>query len=118
VERADLVLAMERLHAREAVMLSDDARARTFTLKELVRRGRSAGRRRPDETMADWLARVRTGRRPVELMGESPDDDVADPYLRSASAYGACIEELDQLVRELVDLAWPRAADRTHEGAA
>jgi protein-tyrosine phosphatase len=116
VDRADLVLAMQRVHAREAVVLADGALARTFTLKELVRRGRTEGCRRHDESIADWLARVSTARRAADLMGDSPHDDVADPYLRSATAYVACVDELDQLVRQLVDLAWPRAGQE--EGAA
>ncbi|HEX4818666.1 MAG TPA: hypothetical protein VFV00_00550 [Acidimicrobiales bacterium] len=116
VEQADLVLAMERLHAREAIVLADGALSKTFTLKELVRRARAAGHRDAGESLTDWLARVSAGRKAMDLMGESRDDDVADPYLSSAKVYAACIEELDGLVRELVNLAWPQAAE--NEGAA
>jgi len=116
VERADLVLAMERLHAREAIVLADGALAKTFTLKELVRRARAEGHREDGESLGDWLARVSTGRKAMDLMGESPGDDVADPYLSSSKVYAACIAELDVLVRELVNLAWPPAAE--NEGAA
>ena len=113
---ADLVVAMERMHAREATVLADGAFAKTFTLKELVRRGRAAGPRARDETLAEWLGRVGRDRRPMDLMGESRDDDVADPYMSAPKVYAACIAELDQLVRQLVDLAWPRAHNA--EGAA
>ena len=116
VERADLVLAMERLHAREAIVLADGALDRTFTLKELVRRGRAAGPRRAAEPLEVWLRRVSAGRRAMDLMGDSRDDDVADPYLSSPKVYAACIAELAELVRELVTLAWPRASQ--NEGAA
>jgi len=116
VERADLVLAMERLHAREAIVLADGALSKTFTLKELVRRARAEGHREDDESLDGWLARVSSGRKAMDLMGESRDDDVADPYLSSAKVYAACITELDELVRELVNLAWPPAAE--NEGAA
>jgi protein-tyrosine-phosphatase len=116
VERANLVLAMERLHAREAIVLADGALSKTFTLKELVRRARAQGHREDDESLDAWLARVSTGRQAMDLMGESRDDDVADPYLSSSKVYAACIAELDGLVRELVNLAWPRAAE--NEGAA
>lgn len=116
IEAADLVLAMERMHAREATVLADGAFAKTFTLKELVRRGRAAGARREDETLGAWLTRVSEGRRPMDLMGESRDDDVADPYLSTPKVYAACIAELDRLVRELIELAWPGASER--EGAA
>jgi protein-tyrosine phosphatase len=114
IEKADLVLAMERMHAREAVVLADGALHRTFTLKELVRRGRATGQRERGETLQDWLARVAAGRRPMDLMGESRDDDVADPYLSTPKVYAACIAELDRLVQQLVELAWPHA----QEGAA
>ena len=33
----------------------------------------------PGEPLASWLARVQLGRDRVELLGDSPDDDVADP---------------------------------------
>jgi protein-tyrosine-phosphatase len=76
---ADLVIGMERAHVREVV--TQDARAwpRTFTLKELVRRGEAVGPRGADESLDAWLARVAAGRRPLDLLGASPDDDVADP---------------------------------------
>ena len=116
VTQADLVIGMERLHAREAVVLDERALDRTFTLKELVRRARAAGRRAHDESLADWLRRVGSGRRPLDLLGASPEDDVADPYRQPSTVYAACIAEIDELVRSLVELAWPRPARR--EGAA
>ncbi len=117
VHAADLVIAMERLHAREAVVLGDTLFARCFTLKELVRRGEAVGPRRRDETVQEWLARAGAGRRPMELLGESPDDDVADPYLGSPRVYEACVAELYDLVARLVDLMWPEALV-SREGAA
>jgi protein-tyrosine-phosphatase len=114
VHGADLVIGMERLHAREAIVLGDSLLSRCFTLKELVRRGEAAGARRQDEPIEAWLGRVSAGRRPMELLGESIDDDVADPYLGSPKVYGACIAELDDLVERLVSLMWPLA----NEGAA
>jgi protein-tyrosine-phosphatase len=85
--------------------------SRCFTLKELVRRGEAAGPRRRDEQLDAWLARVSTDRRPMELLGESAEDDVADPYLGSPKVYAACIAELDDLVQRLVDLVWPMAEE-------
>jgi protein-tyrosine-phosphatase len=117
VRDADLVIAMERMHAREAVVLVDDLFGRCFTLKELVRRGESAGARRPGEDLAGWLGRIGEGRRPMDLIGGSPDDDVADPYLGPPRVYASCIAELDDLVDRLVDLAWP-ATGSQREGAA
>lgn len=111
VSSADLVLGMERLHTREAVVLGDSLFGRCFTLKELVRRGELAGARRQNERVEDWLGRVGIGRRPMDLLGESSDDDVADPYLGSPREYAACIAELDRLTRRLVDLMWPVAKE-------
>ena len=111
VHRADLVIGMERLHAREAVVLGDSLMPRCFTLKELVRRGEAAGARRHDETIEAWLSRANAGRRPMELLGESPDDDVADPYLGSPKVYAGCLTELDDLTERLVNLMWPLAKE-------
>src|SRR5687768_8238326 len=50
---ADLILAMAREHVREAVVLDPSLWPRTFTLKELVRRGEAVGPRGQDETLPD-----------------------------------------------------------------
>jgi protein-tyrosine phosphatase len=113
---ADLVIGMERLHAREAIVLGDSLLARCFTLKELVRRGEAVGGRQQDEAINEWLSRANAGRRPLELLGESEDDDVADPYLGSPRIYASCIAEIDDLVERLVNLMWPLANEK--EGAA
>ena len=111
VHRANLVIGMERLHAREAVVLGDSLLSRCFTLKELVRRGEAVGARRRDEAIERWLERASAGRRPMELLGESDEDDVADPYLGSPKIYAGCIAELDDLIERLVDLMWPLAEE-------
>ncbi|HEY2814957.1 MAG TPA: hypothetical protein VGJ03_15935 [Acidimicrobiales bacterium] len=116
VRDADLIVAMERLHAREVFMLDRTAAERCFTLKELVRRGTAIGPRPADEPLAAWLRRAAAARRPAELMGASVDDDVADPYQRARVNYDRCIDEIDGLVTRLVDLAWPVPA--TREGVA
>ncbi len=107
VRAADLVIAMERLHVREAVVLAPEVFNRTFTLKELVRRGESVGPRR-DEPPADWIALAALGRRPLDQLGQSAADDVADPFRRSAKVYAATAAELDDLVSRLVQLLWGR----------
>src|SRR3954454_326776 len=58
LDGADLVVGMARQHVREAVVLGSGVYARTFTLKELVRRGYGIGARTTDESIADWLARA------------------------------------------------------------
>jgi protein-tyrosine phosphatase len=103
---ADLVLAMAREHVRQAVVTEPAAWPRTFTLKELLRRGQQAGRRMPGEPLADWLARIQSGRDRAALLGDSPNDDVADPMGGAAHAYVTTATLLDELVGALIDLCW------------
>src|SRR5713101_1781338 len=56
VARADVVIAMARLHARLLAVEVLSARDRIFTLKELVTRAERAGGRPPGQPMAAWLA--------------------------------------------------------------
>ncbi|MHB1510730.1 MAG: arsenate reductase/protein-tyrosine-phosphatase family protein [Acidimicrobiales bacterium] len=110
VERADMVLAMERAHVRHAVLLEPEAWPRTFTLKELVRRGEEIGPRLPVESARAWLERAHEGRERHDLLGDSPLDDVADPFGGPSSAYEAAVTEIADLVDRLVHLLWPLGA--------
>lgn len=101
---ADLVIGMAREHVREAVMLEPSILDRTFTLKELVRRGEAHGGRRRDESLPDWLARLVDGRQVSDLMGDDPNDDVEDPYRRRGTVYRKAVEEIAALTAELVRL--------------
>ncbi len=113
VSPADLVLGMAREHVREAVALVPDAWSKTFTLKELVRRGGDAGPRRRDESLAEWLERAHEGRSSRELLGRSPDDDVADPIGLSTTFYAGIADEIEGLVDDLVALAWAPELEMT-----
>jgi protein-tyrosine phosphatase len=99
-----LIIGMARQHVREAVVTYGANIERTFTLKELVRRGEEAGPRRPDETVFDWLARVGAGRRSADLMGDHHEDDIADPVGRPRAEYEETAGELEMLLRQLVAL--------------
>jgi protein-tyrosine phosphatase len=114
--RSDLILAMARLHVREAVMLNRYVFDRTFTLKELVRLANDEGARRDDESFDDWLRRLGDGRTPADHMGESDDDDVADPIGAPARVFKRTASELEELVDRLVGLAWPLHAVRRDVG--
>lgn len=102
---ADLLLGMAREHVREAVVLSPALWPRTFTLKELVRRGEAAGPRGAGEPLGQWLARVGEGRKVADLTGSSPDDDIADPIGGPRSAYERLAAELDDLLDRFVAVA-------------
>jgi protein-tyrosine phosphatase len=109
---ADLVVGMERRHVREVAVLDRHAYARSFTLKELARRGAEVGPRAEDESVDEWLARVAADRKPADHLGSSPDDDVADPIGLTRRKFTACADEIDTLVDEVCGLLWP-AVDRT-----
>jgi protein-tyrosine phosphatase len=110
--RADLVLGMAREHVRHAAVLLPAAWPRSFTLKELLRRGRETGARTPGEPLDGWLARAGLGRDHRGLLGTSPDDDVADPAGGPPQEYEATAVLLDQLTTELADLCWGPGSDR------
>jgi protein-tyrosine phosphatase len=99
-----LVIGMTRHHVREACASYGAPMARTFTLKELVRRGEEVGGRREGESVSSWLDRVGAGRRSSDLMGDDPADDIADPVGRPRSVYEDTADEIEGLLRRLVDL--------------
>ena len=104
VAAAHLVIGMTREHLREAVLLDHRALRRAFTLKELVRRSRTA--RRDDEPLAPWREMLSGGRQPIELLGESAADDVSDPIGGPLREYRDTARELDQLMGQFVESAW------------
>ncbi len=109
VRDADLVIAMARMHAREAAVVVPGALRKTFTLKELVRGARVVGPRGADEGFAHWLGRIDESRTPGALIGVGHDDelDVADPVGLGREDYEATADLLDRLLGQLVDLAFP-----------
>jgi protein-tyrosine phosphatase len=113
---ADLLLAMARLHVREAVMLNPYVFDRTFTLKELVRLAESEGARGDEESFDAWLARLASDRTPADHLGDSDDDDIADPVGAPARVFRRTADELERLVDRLVGLAWPLHAVRRDVG--
>lgn len=109
VDSADLIIGMTREHVREAASLEPAALDRSFTLKELVRAAGVVGDRRGGETMAQWLARAGEGRRRTDLVGVGHDDafDIADPVGRGLRDYETTAQEIDDLLVQLVQAAWP-----------
>jgi protein-tyrosine phosphatase len=107
--RASLVLAMARDNLRYAVITEPGVWPRAFTLKELIRRGEQIGPRLPGEPLDEWLSRSHAGRERTSLLGDSAEDDVADPAGGPRRAYAATASLLDQLVMRLADLGWAQA---------
>ena len=106
---ASLVLAMARDNLRHAAITEPGAWPRAFTLKELVRRGEQIGPRPPGEPLSGWLSRVHAGRERTSLLGDSLDDDVADPAGGPLHAYADTAALLDHLVTRLTGLGWALA---------
>jgi protein-tyrosine-phosphatase len=104
---ADLIIGMERRHVREAAVMAPDAWARAYTLRELARRATAAGPRPSDVPLDAWLAHLSTDRTTSDHLGESADDDVADPIGRSLRTYRKTAEALDGLIATVVDHLWP-----------
>jgi protein-tyrosine-phosphatase len=104
VRDADLVIALERRHVQEVVLHDPSAFSKTYTLKELVRRGAEQGARIPDQSVHEWLAMLHEGRRPTDLLGMSNDDDVADPTGSNATDHRTTAETLDALAEEVLAL--------------
>jgi protein-tyrosine phosphatase len=109
VRAADLVLTMERHHLREVVVLDPSAFSRSFTLKELVRRAAVVDSS-PDEPPATRLARLHLGRRPVDLLGSSRDDDVEDPTGSRFADHETMAREVSELIDRTVEIVWSRPA--------
>jgi protein-tyrosine phosphatase len=106
---ASLVLAMARDNLRYAVVTEPGAWPRSFTLRELLRRGERIGPRAPGEPFPDWLSRVHAGRERAALLGDSAEDDVPDPVGGPLRAYADVADLLDRSVTRLAELGWAHA---------
>jgi len=104
---ADLVIGMAREHVREAALTGAGAFAKSFTLRELLRRAADTGGPRYGESLSDWLVMVGAGRTTAELMGASRADDVSDPYGGPQRGYNASAVVIDELVNTLAQLLAP-----------
>jgi protein-tyrosine-phosphatase len=106
LDSADLVIGMAREHVREVAVNVPDAWPRTFTLREIVRRGEEVGPRSAGQPLDEWIAKVHAGRAPAMLMGTSSDDDVADPMGRRRIDYETAAADIAELVDRLDALVW------------
>jgi protein-tyrosine-phosphatase len=107
---ADLVIGMARLHIRESVVDQPQVWPRSFTLKELVRRGEEVGPRSAGQPLDEWLEKVHAGRSTSDLLGDSPDDDIFDPIGSNRPRYERTADEIEGLIDRLVTLLFPQEA--------
>jgi protein-tyrosine phosphatase len=109
LDSADLVLAMELRHVREAALLTPDRLDRIYTLRELVGRGQVIGPR-GERALDDWLTALAEGRAPGSLLGRI-DLDVDDPYGGPAAGYDRTAAQLVDLTGTAADLLWGPVPD-------
>jgi protein-tyrosine phosphatase len=114
---ADLVLGMAREHVREATVLRPDAFARTFTLKELVRRATEEGVRSGEHFPA-FIARLAADRPMAAHLGTSHEDDIEDPMGGPPHEFEATAAEIDEQLERLVALLAPTLPVLVPSGAA
>jgi protein-tyrosine-phosphatase len=114
LHRADLVIAMARMHVREVAVIAPEALGKTFSLKELARGAAAIGPRDAEEPLAAWLARIAESRSISALLGVGHDDelDVADPVGRGRGDYETTADLLDELLGDVVALAFPVSLQR------
>jgi protein-tyrosine phosphatase len=110
IASADLVLTMERKHARALVAADPGLWPRVFTLKQFSRwaEGRSAP---TDEDFRAWLEREAGVRPRGELLGSDAADDIDDPVNSPARAWRRLATELREHIRIVLD-ALPAADDQ------
>ena len=99
VQAADLVVGLTREHVRETVVAVPSSFPKTFTLREIVRRGLHTGARGAGEDLGAWLARLHDGRLHADLMGESPEDDVMDPMGGTPDDYRRMLTDVAALTQ-------------------
>ena len=96
---ADLVVTMERRHARELVVMAPDHAHRVHTLLGLLE---AAVRAAPSGEIDSWLRTVTADRHAADLMGDRGADQIPDPYGRAKRHYRTCLDSLEQGVDGLV----------------
>jgi protein-tyrosine-phosphatase len=113
---ADLVLGMSRRHGREVVAALPELWPRAFTLKQFSRF--VSGKTLPRGTeLASWIeaqAEIQARSR-EELLGQAPQDDIADPLRAPLTVWRQVIDEIRSHVTRVLDDCEPLLrADNNH----
>jgi protein-tyrosine phosphatase len=105
VEGADLVLTAERSHRAAVATLAPRASRRAFTIKQFARvlDGLEAGDLADVRSPQDLVDRVARLRGVVPPPADPADDDVDDPYRRSAATHERVADEIDAALATIAD---------------
>ncbi|NNE75250.1 MAG: hypothetical protein HKN26_16410 [Acidimicrobiales bacterium] len=101
LDATDLVVTMERRHARDLIVQAPQATARIHTLLGLLSASAEVGRPARPTQLAPWLERVAAVRPPSVLVGDLGGDQIADPHGRAKRHYKKAFEQLRDAVDEL-----------------
>ena len=104
---SDLLVTMERMHVREAVVLHPDVWRTAFTLPDLVRRAEKIDPRPEGESLRVYCGILGAGRDRSAVMGSSPDDDVRDPTVDAGVDHDVTLATIDDLVTRMLARLWP-----------
>ena len=109
VREADLVLALTRAHRGEVAELWPKAVRRSFTLKEFARLlGEIDSPELPNGTPAARLrAAVPMALSRRHYVADMSNDDVIDPYSRSAEVYGKAFDDIERAIATIADVICP-----------
>lgn len=92
VKDANLILTMERRHARDLMVTFDIGFDRIFTIGGLI--AQSSSTPPMGEGLDEWLARVASCRSHAEFLGANCDDDVVDPHGESKRIHRRAFDHL------------------------
>ena len=96
----DVILTMTRSHARELVAADPGLWPRVFTLPQFVRWLDEHPPRR-HVLLKEWIEQEAADRPRSEMIGSSPDDDIADPVDGPPDAWRELVAELSDHIDRL-----------------
>jgi protein-tyrosine phosphatase len=99
---ANLVLAMERRHARDLMVSFDIGFERVFTIGGLLTQAVSTPPM--GEGLDEWLARIAKCRSYSEFLGSNYDDDVVDPHGESKRIHRRAFDHLQKSMEKVADV--------------
>lgn len=105
IESSDLVVTMERRHARNLVILAPDIAYRVHTMLGLVQIGSAVPP--VDGDLDAFLRAVHDARDPGALIGDLGGDEIADPHGRAKRHYRRCLDQLVDTTDNVVRLIAP-----------
>lgn len=105
---ANLVLAMERRHARDLMVTFDVGFQRIFTVGGFI--AQSPSTPPMGEGLDEWLARMAPCRSHAEFLGSHCDDDVVDPHGESKRIHRRAFDHLETAMERVAAIV-ARACD-------